>query len=146
VEVEGEVLRLRSSWLGRVFSFILAAAVCTTARAQTDIGLSVYGAFSNSATPGNSNFSRVSPAASAGGLFEFRHLSSPLLGWEAAYSFHRANEVYDELIESPGGLPECGNSACPAPTYAVSADAQQFTAGWVPSGHIGNLRPFALLG
>jgi opacity protein-like surface antigen len=143
-------MRLRYLRLGQIFSFLLAAAVCTKAHAQTDIALSVYGAFSNSATPGNSNFFRVSPAASAGGLFEFRHLSNPLLGWEAAYSFHRANEVYDELILGVpvlGPLPSsCGNTVCPTPTYAVSANAQQFTAGWVPSGHVANLRPFALVG
>ena len=139
-------MRVYFSRLGQIFLFLLVPTVCATAHAQTDIALSVYGAFSNSATPGNSNFFRMSPAASAGGLFEFRHLSNPLLGWEAAYSFHRANEVYEELIESPGGLPGCGNPACPAPTFAVSANAQQFTAGWVPSGHIANLRPFALLG
>jgi hypothetical protein len=129
----------------QVFSFILVAAVCTTANAQTDIALSVYGAFSNSATPGNNNFFRESPAASAGGLFGFRHISSPFLGWEATYSFHRANEVYDELTFGPAPS-SCNNTACPTPTYAVSANAQQFTAGWVPSVHIANFRPFALLG
>jgi hypothetical protein len=139
-------MRLHSSRLGQVFSLILAATVCVTARAQTNIALSIYGAFSNSATPGNDNFFRESPATSAGGLFEFRHLSSPIFGWEASYSFHRANEVYDNLIFGIPAPSSCGNPVCPTPTYAVSANAQQLTAGWVPSVHTANFRPFAPLG
>ncbi|WP_185827266.1 outer membrane beta-barrel protein [Edaphobacter aggregans] len=111
---------------------------------QTDMALSIYGAFTNSTTPGNSNFYRINPAASAGGLLEFRRISSPFLGWQASYSFRRANEVYDEFIAQPAF--GCGNTVCPNPTYAVSANAQQFTVGWVPSGNFGSLRPFGLLG
>jgi hypothetical protein len=115
------------------------------ANARNDVALSLQGAFSNSATPGNSNFYRQNPAASVGGLVEFRHISKPLLGWEATYSFRRANELYDELVYEPVGS-SCGNTVCPAPTYAVSANAQQFTADWVASGHIRSFRPFVLLG
>ncbi len=138
-------MRLHSSRLGLVLWLMLAAAGCSVAHAQTDVALSVYGAFTNSTTPGNSNFLRMNPAASAGGLFEFRHISSPLLGWEATYSFRRANEVYDELIFYPAPGPSCAPN-CPPPTYSVSANAQEFTADWVPSGHIASFRPFALLG
>ncbi len=71
---------------------VLAWMPCAVqAQKQTDVALSVYGAFSNSTTPGNGNFIQEYPAASAGGLFEFRHISNPFLGWEVAYAFNRAN-------------------------------------------------------
>jgi opacity protein-like surface antigen len=113
---------------------------------RTDIALSLEGFFANSASPGNSNFYRQNPAASAGGLVEFRHIAKPLLGWEATYSFHRADQVYDELIETGGGVTSCGSTTCPIPTYAVSANQQKFTADWVASGHVRSFRPFVLLG
>lgn len=137
-------MRFRPSGLYLVLPLVVAVATFVTAHAQTDIALSVERAFSTSTTPGNSNFFRMNPASSAGGLFEFRHVSNPFLGWEVTYSFHRANEVYDELVEIP--VSSCGNSACPPFTYAVSANAQELTADWVPSFTIASFRPFALLG
>jgi opacity protein-like surface antigen len=140
-------------------SFFLTAAVCASAQAlaqaQTDIALSVYGAFSNSTNPIGSSLTQQHPAAAAGGLFEFRHLAlNPLLGVGLAYSFYRANQVYKEEIYA---LPECPisvsctcNNACPAQImyshYSVSANAHEFTADWVPTGHIAKIRPFGLLG
>lgn len=139
-------MRLRSLRLVLGVSFTLAAAICASGQSQTDIALSLYGAFTNSTTPGNSDFFRVNPAASAGGLLEFRHISNPLFGWEATYSFRRANEVYDELVYVPAVCAPSGCPVIPYPTYAVSANAQEFTADWVPSAKIASLRPFAILG
>ena len=113
---------------------------------RTDLALSLEGSFASSATPGNSNFYRQNPAASAGGLVEFRHIAKPLLGWEVSYSFHRANQVYDELIETAGGVTSCATIACPVPTYAVAAYQHKFTADWVASAQLRSFRPFVLLG
>jgi opacity protein-like surface antigen len=125
---------------------LLAAAGCHSAHAQTDVAVSAEGAFTNSTVPGNSNFFRINPAASVGGLLELRHIARPWLGLEASYQFHRANEVYDELVVNPGPVPVSCTSNCPIPTYTVRANAQQFSAAWVPSIRIASFRPFAIVG
>lgn len=113
-----------------LFVFLAAAPVI----AQTDIAASIYGAFSGTT---NGNGVQQSPSNSAGGLFELRHISNPLVGYEATYSYNRANQVY---------------SACCTPNdvivrpAAVSANAHEVTGDWIVSLHAANLRPFALAG
>lgn len=141
----------RNKWLaGPVWLVALGAIHIGSARAQkqTDVALSVYGAFSTSATPGNSNFIQDYPAASAGGMLEFRYIFNPSIGLEASYAFNRANQVYTEQVEYLAPGPSCVPN-CPIPTYSVSADAHEFTADWVLSDHIpkhSGIRPFGLLG
>jgi opacity protein-like surface antigen len=138
-------VRLHSSGVGLILSFLLAAG-CAAAQAQTTVVLNGLGAFTNSTNPGNSDFYRVSPAATAGRLLEFRHIYHPRLGWEGSYSLRRANEVYDELIFYPAPAP-CPVNSCLGPKpYTVPDYAREFTADWIASGHIPSLRPFALLG
>jgi opacity protein-like surface antigen len=125
-------MRLHYSRLGLAILFFLAASACTAARAQTSVAASIYGAFTGAT---NGNGVQESPSNSAGGLFEFRHISNPILGWEATYAYNRANQVYG---------PDQPCSLClPA---AVSANAHEITGDWVPSVHISNLRPFGVLG
>jgi opacity protein-like surface antigen len=124
------------SRLGLVLSLFFAAAVSTAAHAQTDIAVSLYGAFSG-ATTGNGI--EESPSNAAGGLFELRHISNPLIGYEATYSVNRANQVY-----SLTGRPPCVSTGCPV--AAVSANAHEITGDWLVSLHIANIRPFALAG
>lgn len=124
------------SRLGLVLSFFLAGAVSTAAHAQTDIAVSLYGAFSG-ATAGNGT--KESPSNAAGGLFELRHIRNPLIGYEATYSVNRANQVY-----SLTGRPPCASTGCPV--AAVSANAHEITGDWLVSLHIANIRPFALAG
>ena len=103
------------------------------AQAQTSIGVSAYGAF-NGSTSGNGTVQ--SPSNSAGGLIELRHISNPLVGFEATYSYNRANQKYTfcDLV-----TPACNTSS-------ISANAHEVTADWVVSAHLANLRPFALAG
>lgn len=109
------------------------------ARAQTDIGLSLYGAF-NGATSGNGV--QQSPSNSAGGLIELRHISNPIFGYEATYSYNRANQVYSYTV-----VPTvCPSSGCTLTPAAVSANAHEVTVDWIPSVHVGNIRPFGVLG
>lgn len=115
--------------------FILAAAGAL-ASAQTDAALSVYGAFSGTT---DANGYTQSPANSAGGLFELRHISNPVLGFEGTYSFNRDNQTYNPEITC--GVP-CGNIS----TSTVKADAHEVTLDWVPSVKLLNFRPFGVLG
>lgn len=123
-------------FVGSVLPAILLLGLCAApAIAQTSVALSVYGAFSGAT---NGNGVAESPSNSAGGLVELRHISNPLLGWEATYAYNRANQVY----HLTGDLP-CPTNDC---TAAISANAHEITGDWVPSVHIGSVRPFAVLG
>jgi opacity protein-like surface antigen len=122
--------------------FFLAVALVLApgiALAQTSIALSAYGAFTGTTT---GNGTQQSPSNQAGGLFQLRHTSNPILGFEATYSFNRANEAYSASAHAcPVGIIPCG----PLPAY-VSANAHEITGDWIPSVHIANLRPFGILG
>jgi len=110
------------------------------ALAQTDVAASLYGAFSGTTT---SNGVTQSPSNSAGALIELRHISNPLVGWEATYSYNRANQTYTPQIgiaTCPSNNPDCG-----APVK-VAANAHEISGDWVVSVHAANLRPFALAG
>ena len=106
---------------------------CAAAFAQTDVALSVYGAFSGTT---NGNGTVQSPSNAAGGIVELRHISNPIVGYEGTYSFHRANENYSS----------CGivNPICSE--QSVKADAHEISADWVASVKLANVRPFALAG
>src|SRR3974377_2087516 len=69
----------------------LSVASSAAARAQTDVGLSLYGAFHGTT---NGNGTVQSPANSAARMIELRHISNPLVGYEATYSYNRANQTY----------------------------------------------------
>jgi opacity protein-like surface antigen len=125
-------------------SFLLAAlAIVSLApslvSAQTSIALSGYGAFSGTAT---ANGTQQSPANQAGGLFELRHISNPIVGFEATYSFNRANQTYTTNLADIG----CPAFGCTVNKESVSSDAHEVTADWTPSVHVANLRPFGVLG
>jgi len=124
----------RSRWF--VVSGLLLVFVATTARAQTDVALSIYGAF-NGSTHGNGT--EQSPSNAAGGMLELRHISNPLMGFDVTYSFNRANETYSSSAPLP-----CNPSGCPF--AAVSANAHELTGDYVVSVKIAKLRPFALGG
>lgn len=122
-------------------SFIVAALVLVliplSAAAQTDVAGSLYGAFNGTTA---ANGTQQSPANQAGGMIELRHIANPILGFEATYSFNRANETY---TSKPGACPAFG---CTISTESVSANAHEITGDWLPSLHFANLRPFAVLG
>jgi len=56
-----------------------AASSGVALHAESDVALSIYGAF-NGATSGNGV--QESPSNAAGGIFELRHISNPLMGWK----------------------------------------------------------------
>ena len=133
---------MRTKWMQRAFLLIgLAALAGATAYAQTDVALSVYGAFTGTTT-GNNTIQ--SPSNAAGGLLEVRHISKPWFGYEGTYSFNRANQAYS-FSAVPASCPSPPASCGPL-TAAVSANAHEVTGDWVASLKISNLRPFALAG
>jgi opacity protein-like surface antigen len=103
---------------------------------RTDVAGSLYGAFSGTTSGNNTT---QSPSNAAGGLLEVRHIVNPLIGYEGAYSFNRANQTYSYTIPVPCDAPGC----IPAD---VSANAHEITGDWVASLKIANVRPFALAG
>ncbi len=127
-------LRNPATWILVAFALTLFPV---SSRAQTDIAGSLYGAFGGTTT---NNGTQQSPANQAGGLIELRHIANPILGFEATYSFNRANQTY---TSQPGACPAFG---CTISTESVSTNAHEITGDWVPSLHIANLRPFAVLG
>jgi opacity protein-like surface antigen len=141
---------MQSSFLQAAILTVGLGTMCTaTAHAQadavkslsqTDVSVSIYGAFSG-ATTGDGIYQ--SPSNAAGGIFEVRHISNPILGFEGTYSFNRANQVYTPQVACPvvGILP-----SCPPPPALVSSNAHELTADWVPSVKFANLRPFGVLG
>ncbi len=130
----------------RLFTILLfsglAAALCSAAQAQTDVALSLYGAFSEKT---NGNGTIQSPSNAAGGIIEVRHISNPIVGYEATYSFNRANQVYSESFLGAGTCP-IGVTPCEQPPTPVSANAHEISGDWIASVKIANLRPFALAG
>jgi len=114
-----------------LFTALTLVACSAVASAQIDVGLSVYGSF-----PGrtDANGVTISPASSAGGMLEVRHLAT-LLGFEGTYSYNRANQRYN-----------CGVSCGNISAATIKADANEVTVDWVPSVRLANLRPFGVLG
>src|ERR1700722_7317962 len=113
-----DVMRFHSSRLALALLLILAATICAAAHAQTDLALSVYGAFSGTAGPALGI--QDTPSNPAGGMIELRHIRNPLVGYEATFSFNRANQVY------------VGNCSLCSPV-AVSANAHEITGDWLIS-------------
>lgn len=120
---------------------VLALVFTASAAAQTSVGLSLYGAFNQSTTGNNT---AQSPSNSAGGLIELRHISNPILGFEATYSYNRANQHYSYDGPVPNVCPATGCTTITSET--VKANAHELTVDWIPSVSIGNLRPFGVLG
>lgn len=108
-------------------ALVCFAPVSAGAQSQTTVALGFYGAFTGT-TSGNGTVQ--SPSSQAGGLFELRYISNPLVGYELTYSYNRANQSYSTSSVEQG----------------VKAGAHEFTADWVASFPILNFRPFVLAG
>jgi opacity protein-like surface antigen len=129
-------LTMGLTWIPALLTLVAFAA---SASGQTSVALSAYGAFSGTTT---GNGTAQSPANQAGGLIELRHISSPIFGFEATYSFNRANQTYTPDFNSS----YCQTSGCSLSTETVRANAHEITVDWVPSLHFADLRPFGVLG
>ncbi len=132
-------MRVKSTYTAIAF-FLLVILSSGAAQAENDVAASLYGAFSGKTT-GNNTYQ--SPANQAGVLFELRHISNPLIGYEVTYAYNRANQTYTSLLGPNPGL--CPGSGCP-PTVSVPANAHEVTADWIVSFGVANLKPFLLGG
>jgi opacity protein-like surface antigen len=112
-------------------------------RAQTDVAVSLYGAFN---APSSGNGTTQSPSNTAGGLLEVRHRWNTLAGVEATYSYNRADQKYSNVSYPPcppNPVSPCGPTTT---TAAVPADAHEITGDWFASMKFGAFRPFVLAG
>src|ERR1700738_1540193 len=130
-----------------LYSILLIAGLAAwggaaSAHAPTDVALSLYGALSQQ-TPANGT--RQSPSNAPGGIVEVRHISNPLVGYEAAYSYNRDNQKYSSTVAT-GTCPIGVNPPCPPTAASVKANAHEVSADWVVSFGVANIRPFALAG
>jgi len=131
-------MRLNCSGLCLTLSLFLLVVAGPAARAQTDVGLSLYATFTPTTTYGFLGFEHQTSVEAAGGLFEFRHISNPFVGYEVTYSFNRANQVYTYTGTIPAGA---------EPSFsALSANAHEITGDWLLSAPVGRFRPFVLAG
>ncbi len=132
---------MRVKWTYTAFVFFCFAFLCgAVAQAENDAAASLYGAFSGKTS---SNNTVQSPSNQAGVLFELRHISNPLVGYEVTYAYNRANQAYSSGLSRTPGL--CPGSGCPAPV-SVPANAHEVTADWLLSFGVANLKPFLLGG
>jgi opacity protein-like surface antigen len=128
--LSGALIAIAFTWFG-----------CVAGSAQTDVGLSLYGAFSQKTT-GNGVIE--TPSNSAGGMVELRHLANPIVGFEATYSFNRANQQFASTIAVT--CPINSPNPCPPLPVRVPANAHEVTVDWVPSVKVLHIRPFGVLG
>ncbi len=130
-------MKLHALGLRVALSFFLATAACASAQVpaqrQTDVALSVYGAFDGTVGDSVANVSET-PTNAVGGMMELRHIVNSWLGFEAMYALNPANQVYGVW---------CSLCTSPPP---VSAYAHAFTGDWVFSSHAAKVRYFALVG
>jgi hypothetical protein len=134
---------MQTRWIHSAAFALTLALTAVVARAQTSFAASAYGAFSGTTT---GNGQQQSTANSAGALFELRHISNLILGFEATYSYNRADQTY---VLQNNGSPTCGISCGLPATIAplsIPNNANEITADWTPSLHVANLRPFGVLG
>lgn len=103
---------------------------------ETDAGLSVFRTFTE-ATQGNGTLQ--TPANGYGAMAEFRHIQSPLIGYELSYSFNQANQAQKP---APGA---CGFT-CNHTPETLTAVAHQVGLDWIVSMKRGNISPFAVGG
>jgi opacity protein-like surface antigen len=135
----GKETMMKAMWKKVTFALASLVLFSYAASAQTDVALSLYGAFGQS-TSGNNTVQ--SPANSAGGMLEVRHIRNPLVGYEGTYAYNRDNQGYSSVASV---CPGAGTS-CNVSTASISANAHQVTGDWIISLKVANLKPFALAG
>ncbi len=111
----------------RLFGFVLigfALAMTHLASAQTDVGLSAYGAFNGLGKTTNISSAYLNPANAMGGMLEVRHIHSPMIGFEATYSLNRANQRYVSFFSPVSSGPVNGE-------FSISALSHEIAGDWV---------------
>jgi len=137
------VIRMKI-WMQGAFAVAVAIFLGgAMAQAQTDVALSGYRTFASSTTGSGT---KQTPTDSEGGLFEFRHIANPLVGFEFEVAFNPANQSYIATNATPPTCYPTGTTGSTCPQLEVSGGATEFGGTWIFSKKIGNVRPFALGG
>ncbi len=131
---------------------LFALAMRNSAAAQTDVGVNAYGAFTGASASLNSGEETQSATSSGGGMLEFRHIRSELVGFEGTYSLQRANQLFTYTGAYPV-IPVCIPGPCSPPSNpvpamtSVSAMTHELSGDWIVSDPITkSVRLFALAG
>ena len=109
------------------------AAPAKAAYAQTDIAGSFYGTFTTKSVTGG-GITQTS-TNSIGALLELRHIQSPWIGYELAFSLNPDNQTVTPV---PGA---CG-FFCSSPPQSLSVLDPAFSLDWIVSRQYRSLRPF----
>ncbi|QNI31053.1 outer membrane beta-barrel protein [Alloacidobacterium dinghuense] len=123
----------RSCWKpSLMFAALLVASLfAQPASAQSylknsEVGLNVFGQFTSSS---NGNGIEVKPLDSIGGQATFRHVYSPLLGYEAGYGYTRFSDRYSSY------------------PFAIQHNVHEFEGSYLLSSpSLLGVRPFGLAG
>lgn len=108
------------------------AQVSHSSDSEFDVGVSGYEALNRASTGMGATYT---PNNSPGGMVEFRHIQSPLIGYELTYGFNKV----DENIAP--AAPLCG-FVCSTPAQKLSTSTSLVGLDWILSKRFGNLRPF----
>jgi hypothetical protein len=126
--------------------------VSGSAYAQTDVALSASGAFTGATASLNNGNETQGATSSGGGMLEFRHIRSGLVGFEGTYSLQRANQLFTYTGPYPV-IPVCVPGPCSPPSNpipamtSVSAMTHELSGDWIVSDPIKkSVRLFALAG
>ena len=130
--------------------FVLAAFRPILASAQTDIGMSGFGAFTGATASLSNGLESQGATSAGGGILEFRQIRSGLVGFESTYSLQRANQNFDYRGAVPL-IPVCTPTPCSPPSFAtmmtsVSAMTHEISGDWIFSKTKKSVRVFALAG
>jgi hypothetical protein len=139
------VIRMKI-WMQGALAMTVAILFCgATVHAQTDVALSAYRTIASGTTGSGT---KQTPTDSEGGLFEWRHIANPLVGYEFEVTFNPANQSYIVPSSTPPTCFPTGPTGTPATCQPleVSGKATQFGGTWILSKKIGNVRPFVLGG
>jgi hypothetical protein len=144
------VIRMKIWMQGALVAAVVALLCGATAQAQTDVALSGYRTLASSTTSSSSNgfVTHQTPTDSEGGLFEWRHIVNPLVGFEFEVSSNPADQTYNNPNATPPSCYPAGPTGTPptCPALKISGEATQFGGVWVVSKKIGNIRPFVVGG
>lgn len=141
--IQEAVIRMKISMQGALLVTVAVLFGGATVQAQTDVALSAYRTIASSTTGFGT---KQTPTDSEGGLFEWRHIANPLVGYEFEVSFNPANQSYISPSATPPTCFPTGTTGSTCPQLEVSGKATQFGGVWVVSKKLGNVRPFALGG
>jgi hypothetical protein len=151
-------MKMQIKWMIALWALVLAALIPAAVHAQTDaaqpqttaahaqppaahaltdVAGSFYETFTTKTVTGG-GITQTS-ANSEGGLLELRHIQSPWIGYELAYSFNRDNQT---LAPVPGA---CAYFCRNVPE-TLGVMNHEFSLDWIVSRQYGNLRPFLVGG